>query len=77
MSGIVKSISRPGSNGSGSSPIFGGRGGVVGVLAAVILVVTLQTGLLQFNVNATWQVGVVGVLLFLVLLVDRFASRRA
>jgi ribose/xylose/arabinose/galactoside ABC-type transport system permease subunit len=61
----------------GGIAIFGGRGGVVGVLAAVILLVTLQTGLLQLNVNATWQVGVVGVLLILVLLVDRFASHRA
>ena len=61
----------------GGIAIFGGRGGVVGVLAAVILLVTLQTGLLQLNVNATWQVGIVGVLLILVLLVDRFASRRA
>ena len=28
----------------GGLAIFGGRGGVVGVLAAVILLVTLQTG---------------------------------
>lgn len=61
----------------GGIAIFGGRGGVVGVLAAVILLVTLQTGLLQLNVNATWQVGIVGVLLIVVLLVDRLASRRA
>jgi ribose/xylose/arabinose/galactoside ABC-type transport system permease subunit len=61
----------------GGIAIFGGRGGVVGVLAAVILLVTLQTGLLQLNVNATWQVGVVGLLLILVLLVDHVASRRA
>ena len=61
----------------GGLAIFGGRGGVVGVLAAVILLVTLQTGLLQLNVNATWQVGVVGILLILVLLVDRLASGRA
>ena len=44
--------------------------------AAVILLVTLQTALLQLNINATWQVGVVGILLILVLLVDRFASHR-
>jgi ribose transport system permease protein len=60
----------------GGIAIFGGRGGVVGVLAAVILLVTLQTALLQLNINATWQVGVVGILLILVLLVDRFASHR-
>jgi ribose transport system permease protein len=38
--------------------------------------VTLQTGLLQLNVNTTWQVGIVGVLLIVVLLVDRFGSQR-
>ena len=61
----------------GGIAIFGGRGGVGGVLAAVILLVTLQTGLLQLNVNTVWQVGIVGLLLILVLLVDRFAPRPA
>ena len=61
----------------GGVSIFGGRGGAIGVFAAVILLVTLQTSLLQLNVNPTWQVGVVGVLLIVVLLVDRFASSRA
>jgi rhamnose transport system permease protein len=61
----------------GGIAIFGGRGGVGGVLAAVILLVTLQTGLLQLNVNTIWQVGIVGLLLILVLLVDRIAPRPA
>lgn len=61
----------------GGIAIFGGRGGVGGVFAAVILVVTLQTGLLQLNVNTIWQVGIVGFLLIVVLLVDRFAPRAA
>ena len=60
----------------GGIAIFGGRGGAIGVFAAVILLVTLQTSLLQLNVNTTWQVGIVGVLLIVVLLVDRFASHR-
>jgi len=54
----------------GGIGILGGRGGVVGVLAAVLLLVTLQTGLLQLNVNSIWQVGIVGALLVLVLLAD-------
>lgn len=61
----------------GGVAIFGGRGSVGGVFAAVILVVTLQTGLLQLNVNTIWQVGIVGLLLIVVLLVDRFAPRAA
>lgn len=61
----------------GGIAIFGGRGGVGGVFAAVILVVTLQTSLLQLNVNTIWQVGIVGLLLIVVLLVDRLAPRAA
>lgn len=60
----------------GGIGIFGGRGGVGGVLAAVLLLVTLQTGLLQLNVNSVWQVGIVGLLLIAVLLADRFLSLR-
>jgi ribose transport system permease protein len=56
----------------GGISIVGGRGGVVGILAAVLLLVTLQTGLLQLNVNSIWQVGIVGALLILVLLADTF-----
>jgi ribose transport system permease protein len=59
----------------GGIAIFGGIGGVGGVLAAVILLVTLQTGLLQLNVNSIWQVGIVGLLLILVLLTDRLSTR--
>ena len=60
----------------GGIGIFGGKGGVAGVLAAVLLLVTLQTGLLQLNVNSVWQVGIVGALLIAVLLIDRVSTRR-
>ncbi|TFF24804.1 ABC transporter permease [Jiella endophytica] len=60
----------------GGVAIFGGRGGLVGVLAAVLLLVTLQTGLLQLNVNTIWQVGIIGALLILVLLVDNIRMIR-
>lgn len=59
----------------GGIAIFGGRGGVGGVLAAVVLLVTLKTGLLQLNVNTVWQVGIVGALLIFVLLADRLSER--
>ena len=59
----------------GGIGIFGGKGGVAGVLAAVLLLVTLQTGLLQLNVNSVWQVGIVGALLIAVLLTERLAGR--
>jgi ribose transport system permease protein len=52
-----------------------GIGGVGGVIAAVILLVTLKTGLLQLNVNTVWQVGIVGALLIAVLLIERLSKR--
>ncbi len=60
----------------GGIGIFGGRGVVGGVLAAVLLLVSLQTGLLQLNVNSIWQVGLIGALLILVLLADRPTTRQ-
>jgi ribose/xylose/arabinose/galactoside ABC-type transport system permease subunit len=60
----------------GGVSIFGGRGGIGGVFAAVLLLVTLQTFLLQLNVNSIWQVGIVGALLIGVLLVDRLSVTR-
>lgn len=60
----------------GGIAIFGGRGGVIGVLAAVLLLVTVQTGLLLINVNSIWQLGIVGALLLCVLLIDTLAIVR-
>ncbi|KGT92431.1 sugar ABC transporter permease [Erwinia typographi] len=60
----------------GGMAIFGGRGGAIGVLAATLLLVAIKTSLLQFGINTVWQVGVVGLLLIIVLLADRFSSYR-
>ncbi|MCM2474948.1 ABC transporter permease [Rhizobium sp. CG5] len=59
----------------GGVAITGGIGGVGGVIAAVTLLVTLKTGLLQLNVNTVWQVGIVGALLIAVLLIERLSKR--
>jgi len=59
----------------GGIGIFGGTGGVVGVLAAVLLLVSLQAGLQFVNVSSVWQLGIVGVLLIFALLVDRIPGR--
>lgn len=58
----------------GGMAIFGGRGGVIGVFAATLLLVAIKTSMLQFGINTVWQVGVVGLLLIGVLLADRFSS---
>ena len=54
----------------GGIAITGGVGGVLGVLLAVVMIVTLQTGLQFVNVPTIYQVGVVGLLLILSLLLD-------
>jgi len=60
----------------GGIAILGGRGGVVGVFAATLLLVAIKTSMLQFGINTVWQVGVVGILLIAVLLAERFSSHR-
>lgn len=60
----------------GGIAIFGGRGHVFGVFAAVILLVTLKTVMLQMGFNTVLQVGVVGLLLIIVLLADRLSQTR-
>lgn len=59
----------------GGVAIAGGRGGVGGVLAAVLLVVAVQAGLQYVNVSSSWQLGLVGLLLILALTADRLPWR--
>lgn len=59
----------------GSISILGGRGGLGGVLAAVLLLVTVKTALLQMNVNTIWQLGIIGALLIFVLITERIAHQ--
>jgi ribose transport system permease protein len=60
----------------GGVSIAGGAGGVGGVLAAVLLIETLKTGLQFVNINSIWQVGIVGALLIGVLLADHLPNQR-
>lgn len=61
----------------GGVAIFGGRGSVIGVLAAALMLVTLKTCMLQLGLNTVWQLGVVGILLIIVLMAQRlFIYRR-
>ena len=59
----------------GGVAIFGGRGSVVGVIAAVLLIVSMKTVMLQFGINALWQVGVTGALLISVAVIDHRFGR--
>ena len=60
----------------GGIAIAGGSGGVLGVLVAVLMIVTLKSGLQFVNISAAWQVGIVGALLLTVLLLELASSRR-
>lgn len=60
----------------GGVAIAGGAGGALGVLVAVLMIVTLKTGLQFINVSTVWQVGLVGALLLAVLIVDLTPFRR-
>lgn len=51
--------------------IFGGLGGLAGPLIAVFFFTSLQVGLQMLNVNAIWQLGIVGCFLITSVLVDR------
>jgi ribose transport system permease protein len=55
----------------GGTSIFGGSGGLAGPLIAVFFFTSLQAGLQMLNVNAIWQLGIVGCFLIFSVLVDR------
>ena len=60
----------------GGVSLFGGRGGVVGVLAGALLVVVLRAGLAQSGVDIRYQDIAVGVLMIAAVAVDRFSLGR-
>jgi ribose/xylose/arabinose/galactoside ABC-type transport system permease subunit len=55
----------------GGTSIFGGSGGLAGPLIAVFFFTSLQVGLQMLNVNAIWQLGIVGCFLVFSVVVDR------
>jgi len=61
---------------AGGVSLFGGRGGVFGVLAGALLVVVLRTGLAQSGVDTSYQDIVIGVLVIGAVAVDRYSLGR-
>lgn len=55
----------------GGTDIFGGSGTLSGTLIATIVVVMIQMGLQQLNVNPVWQLGIIGGLLVAVAVLNR------
>lgn len=56
----------------GGVSLFGGRGGVIGVLAGALIVTVVRTGLGQYGVDTPYQDVVLGVLLIAAVAVDRY-----
>ncbi len=59
----------------GGTSIFGGSGGLAGSLVAVFFFTSFQAGLQMLNVNAIWQLGVVGLFLIFSVVTDRLIRR--
>lgn len=56
----------------GGVSLIGGQGRIIGVVAGAALLVVLQDGLVAVNVNAYYQQMVVGLVLLVAIVVDRF-----
>ncbi len=56
--------------------LIGGQGRIIGVVAGAALLVVLRDGLVAVNVNAYYQSMVVGLVLLIAIVVDRFRVRR-
>ncbi|MEW6638278.1 MAG: ABC transporter permease [Actinomycetota bacterium] len=60
----------------GGAAITGGEGSLAGTLLAVLLVTMIAFGLDLAGVNATWQLGVLGLLLVVTTLLNQFVLAR-
>lgn len=61
----------------GGTSIFGGRGTVSGTLLAVLLIVVLNSGLQLAGVDQVWQIGILGGLLVVSVMVNNLLAQRA
>lgn len=60
----------------GGTNIFGGEGTLGGALLAVLVVTMVGQGLQLANVDPTWQLGILGVLLLVAVTLNEFVLRR-
>lgn len=60
----------------GGASLFGGEGTIVGVILGAVLMQTLRNGLVQLGTQAYWQVGAIGIITLIVLLLDHSRRRQ-
>lgn len=61
----------------GGTHIFGGQGRLPGTILAILIIVTLQSGLQLANISAAWQLGVIGTLLIGSVMLNHLTANRA
>ena len=59
----------------GGTSLFGGIGTVVGTAIGVVMIATINNGLVLLNVNAFWQQVVSGAIILLAVLTDSVRRR--
>jgi ribose transport system permease protein len=61
----------------GGANLTGGVGGPAGAVIGALLIEVIRNGLVLAGINAYWQIVLVGVIIILAVLVDRFRTGRA
>lgn len=60
----------------GGVSLFGGVGSLIGTLGGVLIIVTINNGLVLLNISQFWQQVVVGVIILGAVLIDQWAKGR-
>ncbi|HLK55368.1 MAG TPA: ABC transporter permease [Chthonomonadaceae bacterium] len=60
----------------GGTSLFGGQGGIPGTILGALLMFTIRNGCTLKNIEAPWQRLIIGVIVILAVLYDRFSSAR-
>ena len=60
----------------GGASLFGGEGGVVGVVLGTLLMLMVRNGMVLLGFPAYWQIGAIGAMILVVVLIDYLRRRR-
>jgi ribose transport system permease protein len=55
----------------GGTPLSGGSGTVIGALFGALIIATIASGIVFFNIDATWSTFVTGAVIILAVAVDQ------